>query len=168
VLRHRPDRAARSWSDFDRRTWTARLGMAGETRAEERMGVVVEGLPGRLEVSVETGGDLRRLGPNSLLGLRIDYGVGTGYARSVLVHGPCGTAPDLHDPARDAPVPWGTRRTEDRVVAVMDLSRFDLLPGEHAPEGWTGRALITFVLEDAGPGARATIRLSAEPSPRRP
>src|SRR5690606_22736354 len=45
---YRPDRTKSSYADFDTRTWTAYLGMASETWADEEVGVTVEELPARL------------------------------------------------------------------------------------------------------------------------
>lgn len=115
-----------------------------------------------LVVCVDADAVLRKVDSNSLLGLRIDYEAGKGYARSVLFHGPCGKNVDLHDPNRSAPVPWGTERAADEVITVADLSQFTLSPAEYAPERWTGRVQISFILHNAGPGTRVKFRLSAE------
>ena len=160
VMRHFPNRSTRSYADFDRRTWTARLGMGSESQAQELVGVVAEELPKRLTAHVQTYGDLRRLDANSLLALRIDYQVGSEYATGVLFHGPCGAAPDLYEAKRDAALPWGTKRQAERAVLVSDLAWFDFSPAEHAPEGWTGRAVITFMMQNTGAGTRATIQLA--------
>ena len=56
VLHYYPDRASQAYADFDRQTWTARLGMASEKRAEAHIGAVVESLPAMLAVSVQTEG----------------------------------------------------------------------------------------------------------------
>lgn len=161
TLRYYPNRLTRSYADFDCHTWIARLGMGPESGAHEQVGVVVEGLPAHLTVRVQTQGAMQQLDANSLLGLRLDYQVGTNYTGSVLFHGPCEGRVDLYDPKRDAPVPWGTRRQADRVVAVTDLSRFDFAPGHYAPVAWTGRAQIAFILQNAGPGTHAKMRVSA-------
>jgi hypothetical protein len=159
VLRYFPNRDTRSYGDFDRRTWTARLGMASEERAQEQLGVMVEGLPAAARVRVSTEGRLRKLDANSLLGLRCDYQVGAGYAKSVLFHGRCGRGPDLFSAQRDAPMPWGTGRQADQAVTVRDLRGFALRFRDHAPPGWTGRAILTPILQNAGPGVRALVSL---------
>jgi xylan 1,4-beta-xylosidase len=160
VMRCFPNRDSRSYADFDRRSWTARLGMATESQAEEQIGIVAEGLAKRLTARVQTDGEIRRLDANSLLGLRLDYQVGTDYKASVLFHGPSGPGPDLYDANRDTPVRWGTKRQPDHVVIVKDLAQYDFSPAEHAPEGWTGRVLITFIMQNSGQGTRATLQLA--------
>jgi hypothetical protein len=161
TLRYHPNRMTRSYADFDRRTWIARLGMGSESRAHEQIGIVTEDLPEHLTVRVQTQGALRHLDANSLLGLRLDYQAGTNYTKSVLFHGPCDGGVDLYDPKGDAPVPWGTWRQADHVVATTNLSRFGLAPRHYAPAAWTGRAEITFMLRNSGPGTRAKINVSA-------
>lgn len=160
VLRYFPNRGSHSYADFDRHTWTARFGMGPESQAREQIGVVVEGLPDLLKVQVQFEGDMRKMDKNSLLGLRIDYEVGTNYTRGVLFHGACGANPDLYDAKRDAPMPWGTGREADEVVAVKNFARFDLPVKEHAPPNWTGRAEITFLLQNSGAETRAKISLT--------
>src|SRR5699024_6134125 len=41
-LSYRPDRTKSSYADFDEQTWTAYLGMASETWADERVGATVD------------------------------------------------------------------------------------------------------------------------------
>ena len=146
VLHYYPDRASQAYADFDRQTWTARLGMASEKRAEAHIGAVVESLPAMLAVSVQTEGILRSLDPNSLLGVRLDYQAKSGaYTQSVLYHGPCSTVPDIYNEGRNAAVPWGTKRHADHVVEVRDLAH------------WTGRLQVSFILQNTGPNTRAKM-----------
>jgi hypothetical protein len=162
VLRYFPDRSSRAYADFDSREWTARLGMATESNAHEQIGVVAEDLPKRLRISVQTEGNLHRTGVNSLLGLRFDYQVGTNYTQSVLYHGPCAGSPDLYDPRRNAPMPWGTKRQADRVIAVTELSQFSVSPADRAPQGWNGKAQITFLMQNTGQQTRSKFSLRRE------
>ena len=151
-----PDRATTAYADFDRTTWTARLGMAGEQRADEEVGVTADTLPGTLTVSMQADGSPRRLDANSLLGLRIDYLSHGAYTSSVLFHGPLDGGADLYHPGRSAAMPWGTKRRADRAVAVPNLARFTIAPARYAPPGWDGRVQLTFILQDAGTGTRVT------------
>ena len=102
---------------------------------------------------------MRHHDANSLLGLRLDYAVNGKYVKSVLFHGHCGHQPDLYDKKRTAPMPWGTQRVPDTVVAVPNLAQFTVTPQEYAPAGWTGRAQITFTLQNAGAHAQAKFVL---------
>lgn len=156
VNRYYPDRGTTSWSDFDRKTWIARLGMGAEERADQEVGVVADGLPAELTATVEVEGELRPLDRNSLLGVRIDYRVDGAYTDAVLFHGPYDGV-DLYSPDRDARMPWGTERPADDVVVVDDLARFTIPVAARAPEGWGGVAHLTFILQNAGVGTRAKI-----------
>lgn len=157
-LRYYPDRATTAYADFDKNMWTFRLGMAAEQVADVEVGVTAEDLPDTLGVSVAVEGTLRQVDANSLLGLRVDYLVGDDYRSSVLFHGPYdGT--DLFDGRRSAVMPWGTRRVPDQVVAVGELAEFQVPVRTLAPADWHGRAQITAILQNAGIGVRAKIRL---------
>ena len=158
TLHYYPDRAKSAYADFDRNTWIARMGMGSETSAEATVGVTAEDLPPRLRVFAQADGTLARQDADSLLGVRIDYQVGTAYTKSVLFHGRLhGT--DLYDARRSAPVPWGTKRPPDEAVRVADFARFTVTPRAHAPAHWTGRAQITFLMQNTGAGTRAKIVL---------
>jgi xylan 1,4-beta-xylosidase len=153
------NRASRAYADFDRNTWTARLGMAGETKAVARVGVSAADLPDRLSITTQTDGKL--LGGS--ISLRIDYRESRGYDKSVVFCGPVSDAvrraPGMAD---DAP-PWGTRRRPDEVIEALDADRSQprkINLKDHAPSGWTGRADLTFTLQDAAPTARVVLRLA--------
>lgn len=162
VLHYYPDRASRAYADFDRYQWTARLGMGTEQKAQEQIGVITEELPVHLQVRVQTAGKLRKIDENSLLGMRLDYEVGTNYNRSVLFHGPSGTWPDLNDFRRNAPVPWGTGMQAYRIIRVPDFSCFEVTPVEQAPPGWDGRVQITFLMQNTGKDTKAKFILNSK------
>jgi len=157
TLHYYPDRTTAAYADFDKRTWTARLGMATEQRAEAVVGATVEELPDRLDVRVAIDGALQRLDANSLLGVRLDYLVDGAYATSVLFHGPYAGGSDIYDVDRDASMPWGTGRQADQVIAVADFARFQIEVGVLAPTGWSGRAQLTCIMQNTGPGTRARM-----------
>ena len=107
---------------FDRRTMSAHVdaGLVGATLAR---------LPNRLGLLVEA--------DSGALALRVDYVVGEGYAKSLLVRD-----------GGEAPVPpWGTRRRPTEILdhPLRGLGTLDL--GAHAPEGWLGNAILTFASE---------------------
>lgn len=154
VNRYYPSRTTASYSDFDRRTWTVRQGMAGSEWADQEVGATLTALPEVLTFALGVEGALERRDANSCLAVRLDYATAGGYAKSVLIHGAMPGAPDLYDARREAPMPFGTRRQADQVIGVQDLRRFELWPMAYAPEGWTGRADLTFLLQNAGPSAR--------------
>ena len=159
TLHFYPDRSQAAYADFDRNTWIARLGMGSEASANATVGVTAEGLPPRLRVFAQTDGAPARHDAGSLLGVRIDYQVGDAYTKSVLFHGPLRGGPDLYDARRPAPMPWGTQRPPDETVRVADFAHFPITPRAHAPAHWTGRAQITFLMQNTGAGTRAKIVL---------
>jgi hypothetical protein len=127
--------------------------MAGETWADVAAGTVATNLPANLRVRLQASGNFQQLDSNSLLGMRIDFQTAGGYTKGVLVHG------GLYDSGRSAPEPWGTKRQPDQVVTIPNFSDFTVnLPGL-APPGWTGRATISFHLQNSGPNTRITANI---------
>jgi hypothetical protein len=150
-----PNHSKPSYASFDRRTWTAALGMAGETWADVAAGTVASNLPANLRVRLQASGNFQQLDANSLLGMRVDFQTAGGYTKGVLIHG------GLYNSGRSAPEPWGTQRQPDQVITVPNFSDFTLnLPGL-APPGWTGRATISFHLQNSGPNTRITANIRA-------
>ncbi len=145
-----PDRTSRCYADFDRRTWTARLGMAGEDRATARVGATVDGLGDAVAVTADLTGHVR---PAAVAGVRVDYqSAGGAYTRAVLFHLTDGGG-------TDAPV-WGTARPADGFERAVAGANTPLDVKRHAPPDWTGRVQVSFVLADGGPDVRATFRLT--------
>ena len=142
-----------SWADFDRKTWIARLGMEGEPRADERVGVLADGLPETLDVAVKLDGKLEKLNSDSVLGVRLDYSVGNKYVKAVLFHGA------VYDKARTDANPWGLKAQLDDAVAVPDLAHFQLPLKQYAPPGWTGKVHISFMMKDTGLATRSKFTL---------
>ena len=143
-----------NYADFDRSTWIARLGTGSQDLADSRIGVTVRDLPDTLRIAFATDGALQQLDANSLLGLRLDYESDGDYSVGVLFHS------GLYSSARQAPVPWGTGRPADQVVELESLADFLLSPGRYAPRGWSGRVMLTFLMQNTGARtrARATVR----------
>jgi len=134
VLYYFPNRKSTAYADFDRNTWTARLG-TGES-AEAVIGVRASGLPRRLIADV--------LGDNSV-SIYVDYLVDGRCVKSVLFGGEARGAKAL---------PWGKKSLPDEAVKGLDL---DL--AKHAPDGWKSSGIITFVLKGSGASTRAKIGL---------
>jgi hypothetical protein len=149
-----PDRSTRAYADFDRRTWVARLGMAGEAKADARIGMTVDKLPARMRVDVEASG--LRPAPDAALAVRVDFQGRDGYKRAVTFHGPVGGV-DLYEEERHPAFSWGTGRPPERTVTIPDFSRFVIDFAAHAPADWTGCVQIAVVLRNAGPAARTKI-----------
>ena len=150
----------KSYAEFDRKTWIARLGMAQQATAEEQIGVLAEALPDNLEIAVKVQGRLRKVDANSLLGVRVDYVTAAGPAKSVLLHGPV-AAIDLYDAARTTGMQWGYRQKPDQLIPVKDLARFRFALKQNAPAGWAGKAHLTFVMQNAGAGTSAKVTVRA-------
>jgi xylan 1,4-beta-xylosidase len=157
INRYYPARGAtKSFADFDRKTWIARLGMAGDRLADEEIGVLADGLADTLDVSVKVDGKLQKLDANSLLGVRLDYRVNGKYVKSMLFHGPYGGV-DLYGKKGSVAMPWGLKQVPDSAVAVGDFARFQIAVKKNSPADWTGVVHITFLMQDAGPETRARI-----------
>ena len=151
VNRYFPDRSRDSYAEFDRATWIARLGMGSQDSADSRVGLVLENFPDTFNVSILTEGSPQQVDTNSLLGLRLDYAVGDAYAKSVLLHG------GLYSTERASLMPWGTESRPDQVMALENLADIQLSPAMYAPEGWSGRLIMTFMMQNTGAGSRAKV-----------
>ena len=161
TLHYYPDRQSPAYADFDRSTWTFRLGMAGATSADAQVGVTAADLPDRLRVATVVDGNLQQGTSESLLGLRLDFRVAGAYRSSVLLHGPVGSQPDLFDAARTGVIAWGTGQASDRSLAVPDMADATIVLRDLAPEGWDERVQLTAIMTDTGPDTRARITLRA-------
>lgn len=150
-LQYMPNHGKKSYASFDRRTWTAEIGMSTETWADAAAGVIATDLPDTLRIRAESTGTFQNLDANSLHGVRIDFETASGYTKGVLLHG------GLYDSTRSAPVPWGTKRQADEVIRVTDFSDFTVNLPDLAPPGWTGRVTMSFHQQNTGPGTRTTF-----------
>jgi xylan 1,4-beta-xylosidase len=158
VNHYYPERGTSSYADFDRKTWIARLGMGDDVDADQEVGALANNLPDILNAKITVEGNLQKLDRNSLLGIRIDYETEGFSGKAVLFHGPY-KGHDLYDPARNAEFPWGTHRQADEVISVKNFAEFPIPLKEKAPAGWKGKAHISFIMQNAGPGARMKIVL---------
>ena len=147
--------AARGMSNyayFDEKTWTARLGMGEMERTDCIVGVLAEALPSTILCTVETDGTLMEKDQNSLLGVRFDFETESGYQNSTLFYN------TLYHPDRDSVPQWGTKALPSRVIP-MQADSMEIRLHEYAPEDWTGRAVITFELQNAGEKVSSKITL---------
>lgn len=154
-----PSRTTTAWADFDKSTWTFRLGSAADAEADLEIGVTADALPETLTVTLELDGTPQPTDANALLGLRLDFFDGQDFVQSVLLHGSSDAADNLSGIDRKALMPWGTRRTPDRVTDVKNLNGFVLHLADHAPGTWNGRTLITAIMHNVGTNVRAKMQL---------
>jgi hypothetical protein len=151
INRYYPARGkTKSYADFDRKTWIARLGSAGDPAADQQIGVLADKLPAVLNVITKVEGAVQKGG---VVGLRVNYAAGGAYTKSVLFHGGHGDA---------GPSPWGIGARTPQAVAVADLASFRIPLREQAPAGWDGKAHLTFILQNTGAGVRAKFTVRAE------
>ncbi|MEA2525680.1 MAG: xylan 1,4-beta-xylosidase [Thermomicrobiales bacterium] len=158
-LHYFPDRTTTAYVHFDRIRWIAWLGTAREDLSHSQVGVTAEDFPDALSIHVEVDGQLRKLDENSLLGLRLDFVVNDAYAHGILFHGPFDGGEDLYEPARSAPMPWGTERQADEVIAVPNLAEFRVAVADLAPTDWSGQAQLSVILQNAGSGNRVKVTI---------
>jgi xylan 1,4-beta-xylosidase len=158
VNHYYPERGTSSWSDFDRKTWIARLGMGDDEDAEQRVGVLANNLPDFLDAKITVEGKLQKLDKNSFLGIRVDYEVNGAYNKAVLFHGNY-EGIDLYSEERNAFSPWGTIKKADEIIYVNDLAQFKIPLKQKAPGKWEGKAHISFIMQNTGAGTRAKIIL---------
>lgn len=128
-------------------------------------GAEYSGLPQTLDMDVRAELPSQQAkSQEALFGVRVDYVLDHGVAKSVLWHG------DIMNERRTKPLPWGRRgATADELVHAPQLDRarsdhatFPLALGAHAPSGWSAsgaRAIISFWMESTGSGSQARFLL---------
>ncbi len=150
------DREGGCYADYDSRACIARLGMGGKDSAVAQIGIVLDRPAAHLRVQVARWGAFARRDGNTLFGIRVDYRAAQGWARSVLWHD------GSYDARHTSPLPWGKGGAEvDQAVTVPALAHdggaFVLDLARRAPPGWTGRVLLTPILQNEGSGAQVRL-----------
>ncbi len=149
-----PDRMAGAYADFDPRTSVIRVGIGSKDKSLAQQGIVLDKPAARLRAHVTRQGPFRATEPDSLFGLRVDYRTSGGvYGKSVLWRSGPGANPAL---------PWGTKRPADAVrdaPGLMSGRVFVLDIKANAPPGWTGRVIVTPILQNMGAHSQARIAL---------
>ncbi|MCL6442853.1 MAG: hypothetical protein K6T83_05245 [Alicyclobacillus sp.] len=150
-----PTRGATNYAWFDRRSWTAWLGMGKEVDARSYVGITMEDVPPGVSVIV-TPDMVQGNGRTSLLGMRVDFHTARGYTKAILFHGGLYPKTGIHK------MPWGTGSSPDQIVHVHGFDRWRLELAEWSPKDWTGRVIVTFMMENTGPGSR--VRFVLQPT----
>lgn len=163
-----------SYSHFDRTNWTMYLGMGDCTGLNGRYAgqghangaVIVSDLPTQFKVTLKTEGDIEMRGVNTTLGFRVDFADSNGkYTNSVYFY-----ADDLYDANRNPNLqdsklkkldfyPWGTTKKADEAISCKG-SQWNIDLSKYAPAGWSGRAQISFDMQNTGANTRAMFSLS--------
>ncbi len=151
-----PERGKSSYAFFDETDQTVYLGMNGEYSSRATVAVEWDGLPDMAYVNSRFGGRYTDIDLNTSFSVRVDYAVDGEYTHAVLF-----TFMPIN-PRRSSTLPWGTMREPDKTVLVDTLltGKSLLMLKSNAPEGWTGRALITFDMHSTGPETWAELNLS--------
>lgn len=151
-----PERGKSSYAFFDETDQTAYLGMNGEYSSRATVAVEWDNLPDMAYVNSKFGGKYTDVDLNTSFSVRVDYAVEGEYTHAVLF-----TFMPIN-PRRDSTLPWGTMREPDKTVLVDTLltGKSLLMLKNHAPEGWTGRATVTFDMHSTGPETWAELTLA--------
>ncbi len=126
-----------------------------------QLGCVIDSPAQRLRVQIKRSGPFTSQDTEGLFGLRIDYAVQSGgFAKSILWHD------GSYNHARRAALPWGRGGARPDVAYRQQEMRtgapFTINIAAGAPPGWSGRIILTPILQDMGIGSRARITLEAE------
>ena len=138
---------------FDAKTWTASLSLNQKSTGWAVVGVTSEELPDVIHVSSRTSAGISPIGRNAALCVHIEYQTAEGYTKHMVYAGNEIAA------TRAQFAPWETKQITE-TVTVDDFSDFDIPFAAEAPDGFTGRAIITFELSSMGKGAKANIQLT--------
>lgn len=152
-----PERGKESYSFYDETDHTAYLGMNGEYSARVVVAEELKELPDIVQLNSRFGGHYEEVDFNTSFSVRVDYAVGEEYTKAVLY-----TFMPVN-PRRDGTLPWGTGREADSVILCNTLLTGNswLMLKDNAPEGWTGRAIITYDMHSTGADTWIETGLSA-------
>ena len=137
---------------FDAKTWTAFLSLNQKPKGRAVMAVTAEDLPDVIHVSSRNSGNLSPLDFNAALCIQVNYQTAEGYTKRIDY-----SANDIS--TRRQTLTWGARKANE-VIQVDNFDSFDIPLKANAPEGFTGRVIITFDLSSMGSGAKADIQLT--------
>ena len=151
-----PERGKSSYSFYDETDSTAYLGMNGEYSARAVVAEELENLPDMVQLDSRFGGQYEEIDANTSFSVRVDYAVGETYTKSVLY-----SFMPINQ-RRDSTVPWGTGKEPDSVIICNTLltGKTWLMLKENAPEGWNGRAIITYDMHSTGADTWTELTLS--------
>lgn len=129
--------------------------MNGEYSARAIVAEELKSLPDIVQLECLFGGRYQEIDSNTSFSVRIDYAVGEDYTKAVLY-----TFMPMN-PRRDSTVPWGTKREADSVILCDTLLTGNswLMLKSNAPEGWSGRAIITYDMHSTGEDTWAELKL---------
>lgn len=152
-----PERGKSSYSFYDETNHTAYLGMNGEHSARAIVAEELTDLPDIVQLSCQFGGHYQEIDFNTSFSVRVDYAVGDEYVKAVLY-----TFMPMNQ-RRSTVIPWGTRREADSVILCETLLTDNswLMLENNAPDGWNGRAIITYDMHSTGNDTWAELKLDA-------
>lgn len=150
-----PERGKKSYSFYDETDDTVYLGMNGEYSARAIVAEELDSLPDIVQLECLFGGRYQEIDSNTSFSVRVDYAVGEDYTKAVLY-----TFMPMN-PRRNNVVPWGTKRESDSVILCETLLTGNtwLMLKSNAPEGWSGRAIVTYDMHSTGDDTWAELRL---------
>lgn len=107
----------------------------------------------QLVIDYTTYGDIQNTA-NASMGVKIDFMTEQGYVKSVYYN--------IGEMDRDMVLPFGTKAsaTEVKSLGAIGSGSCNINLTEIAPVGWTGRIIVSYLIQDAGTGATAQFKLS--------
>jgi len=151
-----PERGKGNYAFYDETDPTVYLGMNGEMIGRSVVAMEFDGLPNMLALQSKLSGIYETLDLHSSFSVRVDYEVAGAYTKA------CIFSFMPMNVRRDNALPWGTERQADEIVIENTLltGKTLLTLANHAPEGWTGSAILTFDLQNAGPTCQTEITMT--------
>ena len=140
------ERGKQNYAFYDETDPMVYLGMNGEIVARSTVAMEYENLPDMLIMNAKMYGGFETIDQNSAFSVRVDYDVDGAYVKSCLwTYVPMNIR-------RSNAFSWGTGLNADKVMIEDTLltGKTILALGNYAPENWSGRAIITLDMQDAG------------------
>ncbi len=150
------EREKANYSFYDETDHKVYLGMNGEVSARSLVAMEFKNLQDVIVIGSDFDGTYENVDYHTAFDVRIDYEVEGEYVSSYqLSYMPV-------DLRREQSLKWGTGREPDNEEISPTLLTGKTLVSvkAHAPEGWNGRAIITFDMNSIGANTRTEITMS--------
>ena len=149
------ERGKKNYAFYDETDPKVYLGMNGEVVGRSTVAIECDHLPNMLIVNSKMHGGYETIDQNSAFTIRVDYEANGSYTKS------CIWSFMPMNVRRSNAFPWGTQKEADETLVESSLltGKSLLMLQNHAPKDWSGRAIITFDMQDAGKNCGTEIQI---------
>ena len=142
------------YSDIYERDFSAWLSMNNNDSGSSAVSVTLDGMSDKtLDISYNTFGNFVG-GENSALGFKIYFQTESGAGKTVYW--------SFDGYSKDVVIPFGNKGVSDEAISLGSLGsgKVNVNLSSLAPDGWTGRINVSYVISNCGKGATATFKIA--------